>query len=781
MNSIALAAKHSLDFEGPAPGFFEGALMGNGALGVVVTTRPDAICLHLGHNNVWDIRIQEKNQDKIGSFDYVYNKLKSIDSGVNQFTDNPWYREYSQLTGANYNCRYPRPFPCGTIMLFFDNRKAEVLGYHLDISTGLLTITLLAEQQKCDVKIIVEPDQDVVKVKVSGTDRRELSGVFRRIRILPEESTVDNLPRYVLSDIDDSSLYYEQTMPFQIPEEREDNKPHPKDKKFSVKVSINQKLHKAADLSQAKLDTAQNLEMIIQVTEGLASDDKFKHQPAINDSFELSVERATRSWKDFWSKSAVKLEDEFLEKIWYRNNYFINCAISPNATCPGLFANWMHKDIGTAWHGDYHFNYNIQQPFWGVFSSNHPEKHLPYLSLIEHLLPVSKKWAKDYYGMSGAFFPHSAYPVEMNMMPYPVPTWGWEICETPWAVQSLWWHYTYTGDKELLSERIFQPIKESVSFLIDYMTREDAHNKHWGDDKYHVFPTVVPELYELTLGFAMNYDCIIDLTLIKFIFKAFLKACSELGVTETEKKLISDCNLILNNLASYPKVQTGDGEIYLTVTGENPEVIQNVPVSISPVFPGEDVGLDSPASEYEIAAETWRRHRNEGGNDLVFYNLQGARLGILDLEKFKRQIKYCMLPNGTCGDRLLLSGGRYSDDTDFDYMMGMGIWFENFSLPAVINDCLLHGFGDVKRVFPNWNLSISSEFRDLRTSGAFLVSAACQNNQITKVEVFSERGGMFQLHNPWKNGADVNGEIIRDEIIEIMTEPGERYVFVSLE
>ena len=43
----------------PAPGFFEGALLGNGGLGVVVTTRPDAVCLHFGHNNVWDIRVRE--------------------------------------------------------------------------------------------------------------------------------------------------------------------------------------------------------------------------------------------------------------------------------------------------------------------------------------------------------------------------------------------------------------------------------------------------------------------------------------------------------------------------------------------------------------------------------------------------------------------------------------------------------------------------------------------------------------------------------------------------
>ena len=57
------AARYPIVMDKPAPGFFEGALLGNGGMGVVVTTRPDAVCLHFGHNNVWDIRVTENHQD----------------------------------------------------------------------------------------------------------------------------------------------------------------------------------------------------------------------------------------------------------------------------------------------------------------------------------------------------------------------------------------------------------------------------------------------------------------------------------------------------------------------------------------------------------------------------------------------------------------------------------------------------------------------------------------------------------------------------------------------
>ena len=52
------------------------------------------------------------------------------------------------------------------------------------------------------------------------------------------------------------------------------------------------------------------------------------------------------------------------------------------------------RSIGTAWHGDYHMNYNTQQPFWVAFSSNHVDKHLAYVDLVDHLLPTWEQMEK---------------------------------------------------------------------------------------------------------------------------------------------------------------------------------------------------------------------------------------------------------------------------------------------------------------------------------------------------------------------------------------------------
>ncbi|MCP5110583.1 MAG: hypothetical protein GY953_07085, partial [bacterium] len=226
---------------------------------------------------------------------------------------------------------------------------------------------------------------------------------------------------------------------------------------------------------------------------------------------ELQSETA-RGWSEFWSRSAVELEDKELERIWYRNQYFLACCLREGKVAPGLFGNWMSGKIGTAWHGDYHMNYNTQQIYWGVFSSNHVDQHLPYVELCENLLPMSESFAREKFGMPGAFFPHSAYPVPSQTIPYPVPPWGYEVCETPWTVQSLWWQYLYTLDKDYL-RRVYPLLRAAARFVTAYAKKGD-------DGKFHIIPSVSPENWGLTVDYRLNRDCIIDLALTEFLLEA---------------------------------------------------------------------------------------------------------------------------------------------------------------------------------------------------------------------------------------------------------------------
>lgn len=790
------ASKYTITVNKPASGFFEGALLGNGALGVVVTTRPDAVCLHFGHNNVWDVRIAENNKEKIGTFEEVFSKAKSLPSNLPSIYHSPEFSAYLKLTAENYHKPYPRPFPCGTLLLGFDRREVELLGHTLDISDGLCTVQLLKDGKRIELRIFADMNADKVWLSLTNDKEESIPSCFNRIRLIADPSTPDDIPRYQIRE-QVHSIGYFQRLPYLEPHLYNKEQFHAKDKAFALDVTTNVTLQKGqrtttlgikenlADMERYLKSTEEPFYGVVSLSEGLAADTRLFVLPeeSINADYVNAAWKGTvRKWKDYWSCSGVNLSDKQLEEIWYRNLYFLNCSVKEGVTCPGIFANWSYGNIGTAWHGDYHLNYNTQQPFWVTFSSNHLDKNLAYVDLVHHLLPVSRAWAKDYYQMRGAFFPHSAYPVDMSMHPYPVPDWGWEVFETPWMVQGLWWHYLYSGDTDFLEKQAFTPIKDAVLFLVDYMSRKDAKGNQWGDDKYHIFPSVPPELYGLQPGFKFNYDTQIDITLSKFIFNAYLEATQVLNVTKEERILIKQLKHILCNMPAYPIYHSSRyGEIYVSVPGETDQIVYNVPANLTHVFPGEEYGIDAPDDVKQRLMNTFRAHQNEGGNDLVFLNLQAARMGMLDLEKFKRQVRYATLPNQTATDAVMQIGGRYNDQTDYFYMGNMGIWFENFALPVVINECLMQSYSGQIVLFPNWDRSKDASFVSLRARGAFLVDAVLKDGKVREVSITSERGGNCSVRNPWerqkvkliRNGKE---QTISGENLNIKTQPGDRLI-----
>jgi len=107
-----IVQQHNLGFEGPNPNFFEGMLLGNGDIGVCVTVRPDALVLHLGKNDVWDICTSEDHMKHLLSFgkfrelvDRASERMKARDQDKLSpfFTlKDKEYEEYVQNVRSSY-------------------------------------------------------------------------------------------------------------------------------------------------------------------------------------------------------------------------------------------------------------------------------------------------------------------------------------------------------------------------------------------------------------------------------------------------------------------------------------------------------------------------------------------------------------------------------------------------------------------------------------------------------------------------------------------------------
>ena len=752
LDGLEIARRHHIVRDGATPNFFEGVLLGNGDIGVCVTVRPDAFGLHIGKSDSWDIRVSEDHYAHVLSFADLLKLWKSASEEAKRAgkpdmiyleEEIPAFREYTEKVTSSYEKSWPRPWPCGTIWIHWDASRTQVVRQTLDIACGQFSVELQQDGKPVQIHTLVNTASGHICVW------SDLPGQFPSITYNPNLDDEAHLPA-PRTDSKSSGSVAEfscfQVFPATAPTAAEPSPPPSrKDSNFALHGIVLGSWTASRDDQNISLggESPQPLRVDVALfTPRDHSDNAARAESTARRYSRIEPSDIRREsdpyWTTYWSRSAVELTDKELERWWYHNQYWLGCCLREGKVAPGLFGNWSSGKIGTAWHGDYHMNYNTQQVFWGVFSSNHVEQHLPYIDVVENLVPMSRAYARDKFGLPGAYFPHSAYPVPSQVVPYPAPPWGYEICETPWVVQSLWWHYLYTLDENIL-KRVFPALQAAAQFIAAYV-------KKGSDGRYHVTPTVSPENWGCTVDFRLNQDCIMDLALIDFLLEAAVEGSKTLKADASERKNWAD---IRSNLAPYPSAAASDGEVWLDVPNAPLRWIYNIPVTLAPVFPGERVGLHSGQEELELARRTARTIRLEGGNDIVYQPLIRARLGMLDLDWFKEEVRYCLMPNGIVQDRVRQVGGRYKDSTDFDFMMRMGVWTENLSLPAVLNECMLQSYSGTLRLFPNTQNLGPAQFRNLRAAGAFLVSAEWNGKAVGNVELLSERGATARVVNPW--------------------------------
>ena len=777
LDGFRIARRHKIVRTVPTPDFFEGMLLGNGDLGACITVRPDALGLHIGKSDSWDIRVSEDHtryvlpfSDVLKLWDNASEAAKKQGKPEADYLEDsdPALRDYSDKVTSSYRKSWPRPWPCGIVWVHWDVPAVRVVRQELDPANGLFSLELARDGKAVHLFCFVNPESGHVCLW------SEEAAAFRSVGYYPNIDAQAQLP-----EPQTNAARHDGSAEFTCLQSFPANTPGAADRSFALHGIVQGDWEwdgRTPQIFRSTLTQPLRLDIALYTprdhAEPAAEAARVVRLQAQRPAPAIQHESET-FWRAFWSRSAVALDDAELERLWYHNQYWLGCCLREGKVAPGLFGNWTSGHIGTAWHGDYHMNYNTQQVFWGVFSSNHADQHLPYIEIVENLMPMAETTAKQHFGLPGAYFPHSAYPVPSQAVPYPAPPWAYEICETPWTVQSLWWHYLYTLDEALL-RRVYRPLKEAAQFIAAYAKRGD-------DGKFHLNPTVSPENWGFTVDRRLNQDCIMDLALARFLLRAVVEASEKLGVDADERRRWAD---LLANLAAYPKAEGPQGEVWLDVRNAPTGWIYNVPVTLAPVFPGEQVGLGSDARELEIARRTAAAVRLEGGNDIVYQPLIRARLGMLDLAWFKDEVRYCQMPNGIVQDRVRQTGGRYAETTDFDFMTHMGVWTENLSLPAVLNECMLQSYSGTLRLFPNTAKLGPARFRNLRARGAFLVSAAWDGKQVSPVEISSEKGGVARIANPWHPAglavtalpsgqpvaAETSGEVIRFE-----TQAGKTY------
>ena len=423
----------------------------------------------------------------------------------------------------------------------------------------------------------------------------------------------------------------------------------------------------------------------------------------------------------FWGKSSVSIADPLLENLWYETYHARRCAYRSGTVPPGLFLPSTVRDY-SHWHGDYHTNYNLQEPFWGDYTANHLDIAEAYFDAINFFLPIGRKIAKDYYGCRGVFIQLSGYPIMAEDDPIGVVPMGRMAYMTGWAMTQYWWRYLYTLDKDWLKETGYPVIRDCALFYTDFLKKGE-------DGLYHAFPSNSGE--EGFTGKAKDMrDSGQVMRHMRYCLRAAIRASEILGTDEAIRVQWRDR---LEHAAG------DDGKPPLVLSGLEKACNE----ANSPEF-----YLGRP---YRPQPETFEKLKPTG---LAWYcgvfpwnrmvALRGGNfIAKRDFPFFRRMVENWRMPNGLLRGMATSPYGR------------AGAWTESLGIVAPLQEMMLQSWDGALRIFPAWPKELAARFDNFRAEGAFLVSASWADGRVQSVIVRSEKGSPCKLYPPCPKGIRV--------------------------
>jgi alpha-L-fucosidase 2 len=175
------------------------------------------------------------------------------------------------------------------------------------------------------------------------------------------------------------------------------------------------------------------------------------------------------------------------------------------------------------WGGKYTININTEMNYWPTEIANLSECVEPLVAMVLELTKTGARTAQAMYGARGWAVHHNT-DLWRASAPIDGPNWGMWPTGGAWLCLSLWDHYEYSDDKEML-KRIYPALRGASEFFIDTLVEEPGH-------KWLVTnPSLSPENLH-PFGAAVCAGPTMDMQILRDLFANTIKAAEILGVDE---------------------------------------------------------------------------------------------------------------------------------------------------------------------------------------------------------------------------------------------------------
>ncbi len=460
--------------------------------------------------------------------------------------------------------------------------------------------------------------------------------------------------------------------------------------------------------------------------------------------FDALKEAHASFWRNFWSKSGLRLSDPELETQWYASQYFLAvCARNPGFP-PGLYANFVTVERPN-WHSDYHLNYNYQAPFYAACACNHPELTDCYLSPLEEFVPRGKTFAAK-LGCKGALFPCGIGPGAY--MTEAVPGSRYEF-ERPFmgqkndalhAADIAVFRWNATRDVEYARAHAYPYLRECLDFFTDYAVAGEDGVYAIPDDAVHEVPYYLDGFDEKDYPEIHDKNNILTLGLLRLCIPAAIDMAETLGV---DAQRCAKWRSFLDRLPAFPTFIRQGQEVYRYTEEGQAWSIGN-DVGQQHIYPCGCVGFSSSKRALQIAANTvgQRLYGFKDGNAVSSFYAIGARIGFDPAYMIDRLREW----NAETGLPNLL------------HNMGGGCLEYCVVNALALNEMALQSHQGIVRIFPDWDDRLDCAFENLRADGAFLVSAEIKAGIVLRAAIVSEKGGTLRAVCPATEAAvKING------------------------
>ncbi|MEY8610834.1 glycoside hydrolase family 95-like protein [Parabacteroides segnis] len=425
------------------------------------------------------------------------------------------------------------------------------------------------------------------------------------------------------------------------------------------------------------------------------------------------VETHRKWWHDFYPASFLSVPDGQVEGFYWNQMYKYGSAIREDGIVLDLQGPWNRK---TNWPRVW-WNLNVQIAYYPVFTANHVELSKSFTNFIDVKRDNFVRNAKDIWGFDDcATVPHTTCYEGLKGNGVWAPEKFINPGDFTWALHLYWMQYRYTMDESLVTDHIkhaFYPLLKRSVNLYRHLLQEGE------DGKLHLPVLHSPE-------YSMEGDCDnnYNLSVLQWACQTLLFLNERY---EFNDSLATEWKRIQDDLVTYPT----DGNGFM--------IGATVPFARSHrhwshllmIWPFGLLSPDQPENKEIVERSLSHWLAVDGGNQI--YGWSNAAASLL----------YSAMGNG---DKAYEQLKAHHNNKRF--VMPNTMYIEGFPVVEcalfacrALQEMLLQSSNGLIKVFPSVpNCWKEASFIDLRTEGAFLVSAMRKDGRTRKIEITSLAG-----------------------------------------